>query len=185
MGTIARYWHITFDRDGRVCKVTEVKNPGHERWVVIEAVDEEQARKKGYLFYCAKKKRERVRQLHAEGRCACGRKRDREVEKGKHRGELAKLCAVCFERSKGWRESHQARVEAGTVGRGMAERDEAARIEKNLGRQRERRDELRLEVLVEVRQQWMDHRNVALFGRWLLSEIAALTGGSANDQNAA
>jgi hypothetical protein len=74
-------------------------------------------------------------------------------------------------------DEHWVIVEAATEAEGMAERDEGARVEANLERQRDRRAEIRLEVLIECRDQWTKARNVGLFTRWLLGEIETLAHG--------
>jgi hypothetical protein len=171
------FWRVTFYPDGRVNRVRPIKGPGHSRWVVVQAATEEEARRKGYNLYCARKKRERGAVLKSQGRCACGRALDGAlVERGRFKGEPHTKCAVCrTRRTESWAPKHAERRANGTVGQGIAERDEGARIALNLERQRDRKGEIRLETLVEVRQQWIAARNVALFGQWLQGEIAALT----------
>jgi len=57
----------------------------------------------------------------------------------------------------------------------MAERDEAARVALNGQRQRDRRAEIRLETLLDVRTAWRDAPTVGRFGEWLRKEIESLT----------
>lgn len=45
----------------------------------------------------------------------------------------------------------------------------------NLERQRDRRGELRIEVLLEVRKHWQESLTVGHFTKWLEAEIATLT----------
>lgn len=94
-------------------------------------------------------------------------------------------CSTCAIKQKVWTERHRERQELArqAVSEGRAPppphvRDEAARVEANLGRQRDRRAELRLETLIEVRQKWQESTNVGRFARWLDQEIDALAKGT-------
>ena len=177
-GPDPRYWRVTFFPDGRVNRVRPIKGPGHSRWVVVEAETEEVARHKAYNIYSARKKRERKERCHADGKCICGRPQDRLVEKGARKGEKALTCSVCEERRHAYYENAKAHP-GRTFAQAMVTRDEGARVALNLERQRDRRAELRLETLVEVRRQWLAAPNVGLFGKWLEREIEALTRGNA------
>lgn len=164
-----RYWHVLFEESGALRSVTEISGPADEGWVIVEAPDEGTAKRKAYNIYCARKKKLAKARLHAAGNCACGRKRDR-----KHpSGEWMLTCLVCAERHRVQSAAHLERKAQGVTDH---QRDEPARVASNLSRQRDRRGEIRLETLVEVRQRWIDSRNVALFGQWLIAEIALLTG---------
>lgn len=169
-----RYWRVTFTEDGKLYTVREIEGPGHDEWIVVSAADEEQARTRAVRLYCSRKKRARVAALHAEGRCACGRNLDGAiVERGRHKGKPHKMCATCRERmTTRWRPNAQARADNGTAGQGVAERDEGARVALNLQRQRDRRAEIRLETLIEARNEWRSARN---FASWLAREIEELT----------
>lgn len=178
MSQAGRYWRVTFFPDGRVNRVRPIKGPGHSRWVVVEAEDEEQAKRKAYNLYCSRKKRERKTALHAAGKCICGRPQDRLVEKGARKGEKALTCSVCEERRVGYCENAKAHP-GRTFAQAMAERDESARIASNLERQRDRRAEIRLETLIDVRRAWQDAPNNGVFTAWLKQQIEQLTGGRA------
>jgi len=170
------YWRVTFKRDGAVRGVVRLKGPGHERWVVVQAPTREEAQAKAWQVYCARKKRERNAALKAEGRCACGRELDGAlIEVGAHKGEPHTACAVCRERRVGWRKNHQERVANGTVGQGVAERNEPARVALNLERQRDRRAEIRLETLLDCRKAWEAAPSVGKYREWLRAEIDKLT----------
>jgi hypothetical protein len=177
VSTTNRYWRVTFAENGELYTVREIDGPGHDEWVVVRADDEEQARIKATRIYCARKKRARVAALQAANRCSCGRDLDGAlVEFGRHKGESHKRCATCRERNSSvWRPNHAARVADGTVGQGVAERDEGARVTLNLERQRDRRAEIRLETLIDVRKAWQDSNTVGHFAQWLAREIEALT----------
>lgn len=164
------WWRVTFTAEGRVDRVIPIRfDDGVEGWTMVEAPSIEAARKKAARLYAARKKRLAKSRHHAAGRCACGRDQDRFHPKG---GRML-TCSVCSVRQKTYHESHAERVALGTVG--QEPRDERARVANNLARQRDRRGELRLETLVEVRRVWVEMTNVGRFTRWLDSEIDSLT----------
>lgn len=169
-----RYWHVLFEESGALRSVTEISGPGDAGWVIVEAPDEGTAKRKAYNLYCARKKKLAAARNHAQGKCCCGRSRDRKDPSG----AWMKTCSVCAERHKVHSAAHLERRAAGVTDH---QRDEPARVASNLARQRDRRGEIRLETLIEVRQQWIDSRNVALFGKWLQAEIASLTGADKNE----
>ena len=178
MTTAVRYWRVTFTAEGKVRAVKPLKGPGHSRWVVVQADTEEEAQRKAFNLYSARKKRERIAQLDAEGRCRCGRPRDTVASTGPNAGRTATYCSTCLVRERQYHQNAKIRPNRSHA-QAMAERDEGARIELNLQRQRDRKGEIRLETLVEVRNQWIKSRNVGLFGKWLEREIEALTKGHA------
>jgi hypothetical protein len=169
-----RYWHVLFEESGALRSVTEIAGRGDAGWVIVEAPDENTAKRKAYNIYCARKKKLAVARNHAAGKCCCGRPQDRKHPNGKWMA----TCSTCATRHEVHRKNYQERRDAGVIDH---ERDEPARVASNLSRQRDRRGEIRLETLVEVRQQWIDSRNVALFGKWLQGEIALLTGANKNE----
>jgi len=174
MAEALRYWRVSFFADGRVNRVRPIKGPGHARWIVVEAPTEEEAKRRAYNIYSARKKRERKKTLHAEGRCICGRPQDRLVEKGARKGEKALTCSVCEERRHGYYENakeHPGR----TFEEAMAQRDEGARVASNLERQRDRRSEIRLETLIDVRNAWQNSGTIGVFSQWLKRQIESLT----------
>jgi hypothetical protein len=159
-----RYWRVVFAESGAIESVTEIVGEHDADWIVVEGADQQEAERKALNRYFARKKRERIEQLHAQGQCRCGRAQDRE-------GKVT--CSVCAERRKA---DHQKAAER--AGAATPPRDEAARIEMFKGRLQERKQTTRLEVLLEVRQRWIDAPNVGRFGAWLTAEIAALSGSS-------
>jgi hypothetical protein len=167
-----RYWRVTFRDTGTVASVTEIAGPGHDGWVVVEAPDEKVAKRKAYNIYCARKKQVAKVRLHGAGKCCCGRQQDRKHPSGK----WMLTCSTCAERQKVWDANHAKRKAEGTVGQGIAERNEPARVAANLERQRDRRGEIRLETLVDVRDAWIKAPNIGAFSKWLEREIDALTG---------
>jgi hypothetical protein len=168
-----RYWRVTFTTDGKPYTVREIAGPGNDDWVVVLAPDEEAASKKATRLYCARKKKLAKSRLHATGRCACGRAQDRVHPNGRP----MLTCSTCSERQKTYHETYAVRSRAGTVG--MHQRDEPARVEKNLARQRDRRSEIRLETLLECRRAWESAPSVGRYKAWLLAEIEKCTKGQA------
>lgn len=175
-------WRVEFSLEGRVLSV-EPLPPGEQRPEVVFVIAEtrEIARKKAYNLYCARKKKAAKKRLHENGQCACGRKQDRMHPDG----TPMLTCSTCAVKQKAWTERHRERLaqaqEAEDQGRPPPPphvRNEAARVEANLGRQRDRRAELRLETLIEVRQKWQESTNVGRFARWLDQEIDALAKGA-------
>lgn len=173
-----RYWRVDFADGGAVSAVTEIQGPAHADWVVVEAPDEGTAKRKAYNFYCARKKRLASARHHAKGNCRCGRPQDRE----KPGGGMFRICSTCSERDKGYDQAMRQRAAQGVTNH---QRDEQARVASNLGRQRDRRAEIRLETLIEVRERWRKQPNVGLFARWLQLEIDAITGAEPREGAAA
>ncbi len=185
MSISTRYWQVQFAATGAVASVTELE-PGAARdgWVIVDAPDERTARQRAYNIYCARKKAQAIARHRAVGECACGRKQDRKHPSGKP----MLTCSVCAERSGVYNERSRQRAQAAAkapanddapVPSGMAARDEGARVAANLTRQRDRRAEIRLETLIEVRKQWIDSPNIQRFGKWLQGEIDRITGANA------
>lgn len=160
-----RHWRVLFGRDGAIKSVTEIQGQRGRDWIVVEAETEALARKKAFNAYCALKKRERIKKLAAEGRCKCGRKRDVEGQLG---------CSVCIERMHGYRAARKKREADGTAETHV--RDETARIEVFQARHRERTNEVRLQVLLEVRQWWLEAANNGAFTSRLAAEILSASG---------
>ncbi len=162
-----RYWRVTFAADGSIERVAELDGEGSADWCVVHAETQEAARRKAYNIYCARKKKARIAQLYAEGRCRCGRAQD-------IAGQVS--CTVCIERSKGWRAQHESNLKRKAEGLPAEPRDEAARVASFQVRNRQRKTEVRLEVLLEVRRWWIEARNVGLFGARIQKEIQACMG---------
>jgi hypothetical protein len=161
-----RYWRVIFTAAGTVDSVVELDGPPDVDWVIVEAGDESEARAKAFRDYCARKTRGTRARYKQEGRCRCGRARDHH---NALTGTLSEQCSVCVERHKVW--NHEFRKE-----RRSKKRDEPARIAVNLERQRDRRAEIRIEVLLEVRKEWQKALTNGSFTQWLEREIKALTG---------
>lgn len=156
-----RYWRVTFDAQGRPASVEPLEGPADADWVIVEAETAEAAHRRAVNLYAARKKRERIAQLHANGQCHCSRKQDRP-------GMLT--CSVCSERRK---VDHQRRLQAGPAPR---VRDEAARVASFQQRSRDRKREIRLEVLLEVRAWWQESAHTLEFLERLGKELLAAGG---------
>lgn len=136
--------------------------------VEIEADSEAEAKRKSYNFYCAKKKKVAKERNHEAGNCACSRKQDR--PNTKTGVGFFKTCSVCTERGEAADLRHAAKKKAGLPLTGY--RDEVARVETLRGRVRDRKNEIRLETLIEVRSQWENARTNGAFTAWLKREIS-------------
>jgi hypothetical protein len=162
-------WRVNFAANGSIASVVPLEGEQGTDWVIVQAPDEATAKRRAYNIYCARKKKLAKTRLHAAGNCCCGRKQDR-----KHPDGTPMLtCTVCAER-------HAAQSKACLERKANPPavphvRDEQARVASNLERQRDRRAEIRLEVLIEVRDQWFKSRNVGLFSKWLERELQSLT----------
>lgn len=169
-----KYWRVTFEKDGRVRAVRPIKPPKHDRWVVVQAATEQEAGIKAYRLYTAGKKRAARERLKAEGRCRCGRQKDSDVRRGVRAGKEAAYCSVCLERSAVYHQRSKQTPER-THAEAMAARNEPARLEVQRTFQRDRRSELRLETLLEVRSQWRANSTVGAFSAWLEQAIKQCT----------
>jgi len=161
MTTTNRLWRVTITATGVVQRVELADSlevpEGATQLVVwaLTAKDAKQQCQTMYNGYCAAKLRERRAAYHAEGKCGCGRPRDSEL----------KRCRVCREGIARCRKPKPL----GHV------RDEAARVATQQGRIRDRRAEIRTEVLLEVREAFWNGA-VKDFAGWLDQEIERLTG---------
>lgn len=156
-------WRVTFDAEGAITELVEIEGPADVDWVVVHAANEESARVKAVRKYHAQKQKERRARLHAEGRCRCSRIQDRPG---------FKTCSVCANDRQKQHEKRKA------VGFEPRTRDEEARVEAFLETNRERRQSLRLEVLLEVKRWWREADHTEAFARKLATEILD-AGGSA------
>jgi hypothetical protein len=167
------WWRADLTGDGAVARVVQVPKPHGtptRTTIVFQAPDREAAirvaREMGFRLYCAEKKKQAKTRLHNEGRCACGRPQDR-----KHPdGSPMLTCTVCALGKKTWNENSRKRATERAAGV-VHVRDESARVQKNLSRQRDRRRELRLETLVEVHKNFWDMPTVKAFELWLEGQI--------------
>lgn len=164
-----RYWRVVFDDAGAIESISEIAGTGRADWEIVQAPTEEAARRKAYNRYAARKKREVISRKHAQGQCRCGRPQDRK----RPDGTLMKLCSVCAERNEVWRTESGERKAAGVTDH---QRDEVARVASHQQRQRDRRAEIRLETLLEVKRRWIESHNIQQFGAWLRGEVDNLTG---------
>jgi hypothetical protein len=175
-----RYWRVVFTETGALESVTEVEGPDHAGWVIVEARSEEAARRKAYNIYCGRKKKLAKQRHHAAGQCVCGREQNRKHPSGK----WMLTCSTCAERQKVYNDRTAERDRKG-IPAGSVVRDEGARVAANLNRQRDRRGEIRLETLIEVRAAWQRVPNIGAFSAWMKQEIDLLTGAESRRESAA
>jgi hypothetical protein len=171
MTSKSRYWRVIFSPEGRILDVEEIVFKDSQKdWIVVEAPDIQTAKRKAYNFYCARKKKLAKARNHAAGRCACGRDQDRFHPSGVR----MLTCSVCAERQKGHHDRQYEQLKRQRRGEEPLppiQRDEEKRIASLQSRMRDRRAELRLETLLDVRKQWIASPNVGAFGKWLEREI--------------
>lgn len=137
-----------------------VRTAGRIYFVQEASAEQAQAKARAdFNDYCAAKKRARIAKLHKAGQCACSRKRDRP----KPDGGFYRQCSVCAER----REALRSRRREPD----WQPRNESERVSTLQARVRDRKNEVRLEVLLEVRRVWEDSRTVHAFAAWLKREI--------------
>ena len=152
------WYRVALKKNGKIDSIRRVEGPSDDDNLVyyIRAASLDAAEREVYNRYARIKLREKRAKYKAEGRCRCGRERG---------GNFA-MCSVCLERSSAARKKYP-----GKNGVKGAPRDEEARVASNQARQRDRRRELRLEALLEVREAWMKSPSVAVFGHWLSEQI--------------
>lgn len=157
-----RNWLVTFTAEGVPLEATEIEGPGDADWVVVTAESAEEALRVSVRAYARLKKKKVRARLHAEGRCRCGRPQR----------DGFKTCQVCAEYMKRYRDPKPWE----TAPKPMAERDEGARVLAFQETSRNRKQETRLEVLLEVRKWWKDAPHTAAFAERLATEIQAAGG---------
>lgn len=160
------HWYRVLLVKGRPTSAEVVEAPETDTTAVVYALAKSKADafakgRAAYNRYCAEKLAERRQRLAEENKCRCGR--DRNVP-GRKR------CAVCLARGQADKRRLKERRAAGVE----AHRDEPARVDANRARQRDRREEIRIETLIEVRRRWQVSQTNASFERWLDGEIDAI-----------
>ena len=150
------HWAVFFTGEGKLKSAERIagKLQDGSAGFVVEADDQEEAVRLARPLwmaysreYARKKTAERRKRFDAEGRCRCGRPRN--VQDPKRPGEVMRTCDVCQERSKSTLERYRSR---GTkTDSEVAAKGQALRLEHSAQRTRNRRAELRLETLLEVR----------------------------------
>lgn len=168
-----KHWLVTFNHEGAITSVSELIGPAQQGWVIVEALDAQEARRVAYNKYCSLTKTQVRARNYTQGKCVCGRMQDR--PNPAEPGEMLKTCSVCSERQKVWNDRSKANK------RQPIKRDEKARLEANQRRQRDRKKEMRVEVLVEVKRKWnelLENANgpsnmVKLFDKWIDEQVKA------------
>lgn len=159
--TSALKWFAVYLSRGVVKNVVQVAGVGSDENDVyyVKALDKKQAQKDAYNLYCAQKKKTAIARLETEGKCRCGRLNP-DIEE-------FKTCPICRLRAA----NNKTRTKEKHMTGQPVVRDETARVEQNLTRQRDRKNEIRLEVLVEVQKAWQNNRTAGGFTRWLDREV--------------
>lgn len=167
------WWRVELTDQGTAGTVTRCDAPTFIGGgvVYIQAETAEEANRLAVREYARRKAAERRDKLKSQGRCKCGRSKDRDG---------FSYCSVCAERARATKaRKKQQRLEMDAP-RGSGKpvppmpRDEQQRVANNLARQRDRRAEIRLEVLIEVRRHLDTEFNVACFRSWLEREIGSV-----------
>lgn len=168
------WYRLRYSSTGKLLSCEQIEKPeahsygvGPSTVVELEALNEEDAKRKAYNFYSAKKKLAAKNRNHSAGLCACSRKQDRPNTRTGN--GFFKTCSVCAERQLQYEETFQRKKREGRLATG--ERDEAARVNVMQHRVRDRKKEIRLETLLEVRKTWENSKTNGEFTRWLKEEI--------------
>lgn len=155
-GIVERWWRIEMDTDGRMVKAEPVEAVGQNGLGVLYvlAFDIQAAKKAAFNTYCALRNKIRRARYHSEGKCGCGRARDIEGNR---------KCSECI------RQRHRSKDRANAKKRGepveVLDKTETYRKRRETERQ-----ELRLEVLREVREQATSLPPRAFY-RWLDEQL--------------
>jgi hypothetical protein len=155
------WWRIELDGAGALVSAQRLDGaPQHDGGgvYIVEATSEASAILLAQRTHQRDALRQRRAQRDAQGVCRCGRPRDSEFLR----------CSLCRVRS--------SRDQKRSAARKRGEPVEAA---PKMLAQRERRATLaeseRLSVLLEVKRAWEASPNIAVFGRWLATEITKLS----------
>lgn len=173
-----QWWRVECNADGKIVSVRKVEaaEDGTKTIHYVQAWHEIDARTLGrqaYNAYMRGAQQRRRERLINEGKCAwCGEHSDREP---------GKRCSVCAARDAGYGQRARdkaagrpvAKLDRRTVLSERREQKERAVAERAV---RSAADNIRLEVLEEVRAAWMNNRTVGAFSTWLNSELQKLTG---------
>ncbi len=174
------WFRVCFDDKGRPVSAIECEPPSEGFSIeYVFAKNQSAALSAAVREYARRKTADRRAALKQEGRCRCGRRRNSEFS----------LCDVCRERGKqnnGVYKRHTQEDGKRTRERiaPYVQRDEKARVEKNLERQRDRRNELRLEALLEVRAAFAKTPTMGAFAAWLAEEIRKALSGESRPMSA-
>lgn len=158
-----RTWYrVVVDEHGKAVDCRSVGVEGTAQLGVYFELAEsaERAKKQASRSHCAQLLAARRARYHAEGRCKCGRKRDR----------LPLLaCSGCAARHA----VHEERKAARDRGEEVPKLDRRVVLQE---RKQSEADAIRLQVLEEARDAWRRHSTVGSYTRWLEGEIQKLAG---------
>jgi hypothetical protein len=160
MKTLAWY-RIELDEHGKVASCREVAAAGDDaRVYFFRARSAEQAASQALNAHAAKLLAARRARYQAAGLCRCGRARDRSG---------FKTCAACDARD----QVHEQRKRARDRGEDVPPLDRRTVLQQ---RKIDDAAQLRLEVLQEVQNAWIQNRTVGAFSAWLSREVEKLAG---------
>jgi hypothetical protein len=150
------WWRVELDSAGKVVSATVCPGAGitEGRVVYVCAITQTQAGRIARNTYAREVKRAQRAKYKATGKCRCGRDRE---------SIAFKQCMVCRARD----------LQQHRKGPSCGSRDEKARVVSMQATQRDRRQELRLETLLLVREAWSREPNQAAFSAWLAREVMA------------
>ncbi len=160
-----KWWIVEIDSKGKYTleelEAAPELEPGAS--ITFQARNRKQAELKASKLamrvYSRIKKKEAGVRLRANGQCRCGRKQDRKNPDG----TMMKVCLTCSVMQKGYHDKSKNKP--------GEPRDETARAQKNLSRQRDRRNEIRLETLVEVSAKFWELPSIKAWETWLEQAI--------------
>ncbi len=155
------WYRVTIGETGKPLSIAKCAAPEDEQTVVyVQASSEKDAWGLALAAYNRERVKQQRAQRKAEGRCRCGRVRDCQWQK----------CRVCRERE------NVAKRESKNQP-GPKVRSEEQRIASLKDRHRERRAELRVETLLQVREAWVKSANLRQFEAWLYEATSAALAG--------
>lgn len=154
------WYRVELDASGNVVSVTLQSKAGVSTHTVVyvEAKGQDDAGRKAMNLYARRKVRQTRAKYKAEGKCPCGRERD---------DESMVTCAVC-------RSNHAASLERAR----MRARPDGTklRLASSASRTRDRRAEMRHEVLCELQMKLSVFQSVGAVRVWVQQEIRKLQG---------
>jgi hypothetical protein len=155
------WYRIELDSAGKVASCREVAEAGTDsRVYFFRAQSAKQAASQALNAHAAKLLAARRARYGAEGLCRCGGKRDRPGFKS---------CARCDSRDR----VHEERKRARDRGEVVPPLDRRTVL---LERKTDEASQLRLAVLREVQDAWIQNRTVGAFSAWLVREVEKLAG---------
>lgn len=158
------WYRVEVSATGKIVNVVKQTKPSDDtkRVFYVQATGSDAAGRLAMNRYSAQKVRDQRARYKAEGKCPCGRERDRDGIK----------CSVCISNNAASRERSALRKQRGEP----PGRDDALRFAKSAARTRDRRAEMRHEVLLELEQMLANVRTLQAARVWARREIRRLQG---------